>query len=60
MFEQDARDLASDILNCWEAEKEFALVVSIIQDYLIDQNTAFHGKLESIYARLEELENGTK
>lgn len=55
MYSKEAAELASEVINLWEQEKEFSLVVRAIQDFLIDQNTEFHGKLETIEHTVQDL-----
>lgn len=51
-FRKEAVTLAKSIVEEWDENKEFETIVTIIQDYITDQDTAFGQKLEKLNEKL--------
>lgn len=52
-FREEAVTLAKNIVEEWDENKEFETIVTIIQDYITDQDTSYRGKLYKIEYELE-------
>lgn len=46
-FREEAVTLAKNIVEEWDENEDFETIVTIIQDYIIDMNTDYQGKLEN-------------
>lgn len=44
-FDEEARALAKDIVYSWQDYKDFDLIVEILKDYIVDQDSAYQDKL---------------
>ena len=51
-FREEAVILAKNIVEEWDENKEFETIVTIIQDYITDQDTEFRQKLERLNEKL--------
>jgi hypothetical protein len=40
-FNEEAIALAKDIINCWDQERDFQQIVSILQDYITDLDSNY-------------------
>ena len=46
-FREEAVILVKEILEEWQDNQDFDVVVTILEDYLTDMNTDYQGKIEN-------------
>ena len=46
-FRKEATILVKEILEEWQDNQDFDVVVTILEDYLTDMNTDYQGKIEN-------------
>lgn len=46
-FKQEATELAKQIVESWNEYKDFAYVVTIIEDYITDMDSKYQGLIEN-------------
>lgn len=51
-FREEAITLAKQIVEEWDENEKFETIVTIIQDYITDQDTGFRQKLEKLNEKL--------
>jgi hypothetical protein len=54
-FRNDARELASIIVNRWETDKDFNSLVLVVEEFLIDLDSTFNSQLEQLSVEMKEL-----
>lgn len=59
-FRENARDLASIIVNRWETSKDFNELILVIEDFLVDQDSEYDSRIAALQNQLNELKERIK
>jgi len=59
-FRENARDLASVIINRWEKSKDFNELILVIEEFLIDQDSEYDSRLATLQNQLDDLKERIK
>lgn len=54
-FREDARELASIIVNRWETNKDFDELVLAIEEYIFDLDNSFDTRVNGLASEIEQL-----
>jgi len=59
-FRENARDLASIIVNRWETSKDFNELILVIEDFLVDQDSEYDSRIAALQNQLDDLKERIK
>ena len=59
-FRENARDLASIIVNRWETSKDFNELILVIEDFLVDQDSEYDSRIAALQNQLDDLKERVK
>ena len=54
-FREDARELASLIVNRWETNKDFDELVLAVEEYIFDLDNSFNTRVNGLASEIEQL-----
>lgn len=54
-FREDARELASLIVNRWETNKDFDELVLAVEEYIFDLDNSFNNRVNGLASEIEQL-----
>jgi uncharacterized protein YlxW (UPF0749 family) len=54
-FREDARELASLIVNRWETNKDFDELVLAVEEYIFDLDNSFNTRVNTLAEEIEKL-----